>query len=662
MLNHRMSEILTYIIKNEYIKIEDLSEKLNISQRTIYYDISNINKYLEDNKLKKIQNSRSLGFYINDLDKIKIKKAFNISYEENYIHSSQERSIITLLDLLKSEGVKTIKYYEELLQVSRNTILKDFRNIKELVNKYNIELETKKGYRLIGCEYSKKSLFSYIFNNYSYLLSNIHELESIIDIIGYREDYLYVKEYIEQYYYNYYDKKDANKENYNNVKDYFLKENQELIKGKDILKIIKNEYKIEIDDNEKYFISMFLLSDDFIKTKFKEIESNRYKLYKVKILSMIREFEISSCLEIENKEKLSVSILDHLVTCIVRSRVGIYLPNILKKEIKERYFGIYIFTKNAIEKELNSIDNLIFNDDIITYITMYFGGIIHNSNQYKKVPSIIIVCNEGKATSELLRIQIEELFTRVDIVGVISVKDVKEITYEYDFIVTTIDIYNDYKVIKVNPILTDIDKSNLLFKISNVQVNYKSKDYIVNQIISTIDENATIHNSNKLRKEIDTIICNINNENKEYTPELKDLIQYDTVQILRGKYSWKDAIKESANPLISLGNINNDYVEAMINNIKKLGPYIVITDKVAIPHAAPQNGVKKLGVSITIFKEGVEFSEIKKAHIFIVIAPIDKKSHLSIILSINNLLKRDDKIEQLLNANTKNEILRSLST
>ena len=35
----------------------------------------------------------------------------------------------------------------------------------------------------------------------------------------------------------------------------------------------------------------------------------------------------------------------------------------------------------------------------------------------------------------------------------------------------------------------------------------------------------------------------------------------------------------------------------MINNVKEIGSYIVIAPKVAIPHARPEDGTNKLGIS-----------------------------------------------------------------
>lgn len=42
------------------------------------------------------------------------------------------------------------------------------------------------------------------------------------------------------------------------------------------------------------------------------------------------------------------------------------------------------------------------------------------------------------------------------------------------------------------------------------------------------------------------------------------------------------------------GCIKESYIDAMVNTVKNMGPYIVIAPGIAMPHAAPEDGVLKL--------------------------------------------------------------------
>ena len=51
------------------------------------------------------------------------------------------------------------------------------------------------------------------------------------------------------------------------------------------------------------------------------------------------------------------------------------------------------------------------------------------------------------------------------------------------------------------------------------------------------------------------------------------------VNIVDNVKDWEDAIRTAAQPLIADMSITNNYIEAMINNVKKFGTYIGLLQK-----------------------------------------------------------------------------------
>lgn len=62
---------------------------------------------------------------------------------------------------------------------------------------------------------------------------------------------------------------------------------------------------------------------------------------------------------------------------------------------------------------------------------------------------------------------------------------------------------------------------------------------------------------------------------------LKEILR-DSITIINKEVDWVEAIKEGSIPLLNRKFIEERYVEAMINNINKLGSYVVLADKVAM--------------------------------------------------------------------------------
>ena len=66
---------------------------------------------------------------------------------------------------------------------------------------------------------------------------------------------------------------------------------------------------------------------------------------------------------------------------------------------------------------------------------------------------------------------------------------------------------------------------------------------------------------------------------------IKDILG-DKIQVVEKIETWEKAIEIGAQPLINSGKIKFGYVKSMIENIKNLGPYIILIPGVAMPHTA----------------------------------------------------------------------------
>ncbi|WP_027417853.1 HTH domain-containing protein [Aneurinibacillus terranovensis] len=72
-LDERSTLILTHLLHaKSYVQLEEISEKIKVSKRTIYYDLEKINHWLKEQKLDPVQYIRSSGLYLADSTKNKI--------------------------------------------------------------------------------------------------------------------------------------------------------------------------------------------------------------------------------------------------------------------------------------------------------------------------------------------------------------------------------------------------------------------------------------------------------------------------------------------------------------------------------------------------------------------------------------------------------------
>lgn len=120
---------------------------------------------------------------------------------------------------------------------------------------------------------------------------------------------------------------------------------------------------------------------------------------------------------------------------------------------------------------------------------------------------------------------------------------------------------------------------------------------------------------------------------------------------------WEDAIKQGCQMLVDNGHVLPIYIDGIISAIKEFGPYIVITDGLAIPHTRPEKGAKSIGFSLITFKDPVIFDEeTSPVKVMICFSAIDKDSHLEILKMIVEFVE-DGKIDKIAEVENMQELL-----
>src|SRR5699024_12480751 len=108
------------------------------------------------------------------------------------------------------------------------------------------------------------------------------------------------------------------------------------------------------------------------------------------------------------------------------------------------------------------------------------------------------------------------------------------------------------------------------------------------------------------------------------------LLPESRIQIRNKINGWEEAIVEASSSLLEQNYITDQYVEEMIKGIKKEGPYIVISDYIALPHAVFDKGVIKTGMSMLLLKNTVDLLG-KLVKMFFVLDSVDNEQLLKVL-------------------------------
>ncbi|MDO5375788.1 MAG: PTS sugar transporter subunit IIA [Staphylococcus rostri] len=138
---------------------------------------------------------------------------------------------------------------------------------------------------------------------------------------------------------------------------------------------------------------------------------------------------------------------------------------------------------------------------------------------------------------------------------------------------------------------------------------------------------------------------------------MSELIQASHIQLHERVTDWEAAIRLAAQPLLEAGYFEQTYIDAMINSVHEMGPYIVIAPEIAIAHARPSEDVHQVGLSLLKLDEHINFSETGRyATLIFVLSAVDKAAHLEILRNLAMRLSDTQVVEALMAANSKEEI------
>jgi PTS system mannitol-specific IIC component len=245
----------------------------------------------------------------------------------------------------------------------------------------------------------------------------------------------------------------------------------------------------------------------------------------------------------------------------------------------------------------------------------------YNADEIKK---IIFACDAGMGSSAMgasrLRKKLEQAGA-----GNISVtnKAIEEIPQDAQIVLTHKNLTDRAK--KAAPNAEHISIDDFL--------QTPAYDMLVDRITKEKSEKSDAVESSEVEK---------NNKDGELG---SDVLKRENIKLGLESVERDEAIKMAGELLYESGYVNEDYIDAMLEREEELTTYI--GQGVAIPHGvgAAKKKIKKTGISILQFPEGVDF-EGETAYLVIGIAGLGNE-HLKVLANLSEMIEDDDNAEKL---------------
>lgn len=681
-MNKRSREILSQLItKTEYsqtMSIQDLAEMFKVSSRTIRYDIEQINDYLKENHLQPL-NLGKQGVINTQADITKARESLSEEGFYSFKLSREERVCFSAVMMICSDDYITLSEIADQLFVSRSTIIQDLEHIKSFFRERHLYVlsHSNKGLLLEGREIDKRNLLidmiqsensifkaEPIFQHLTQCLSKNLKIDlediSMIEKIINEAEHIYGRFLTDQSF--------VQLRNYFQLSLYRLRKahyveygddkNSKWDMAKGMIDQIQQFIVKEIPDTEIYYVASVLNRMKYIKktTSNKEI---------VKMQVITRNFieKISKDIHrnLQGDYIFYENLINHLESTF--STMGDrFAINSVVDEILQRYPEV----KQATERNVYVFEEYVgrkLSEEEIAYIVVHICAAIERNKNETVRYSVVLVCNGGIGTSQLLLARLEKFF-HLDVIDIIPAHDIENMNMDdVDAVISTISLEGKgIEYIQVDPLLTDEDCIRVGEKLSKIHPKVSEKETISEENQDSLKSLETIKDILEEDEEeiaigkIKSVIESFFQKKEETT--LSDLLPAQAIQIGVECSDWKGAIEASAKYLLKNGAINENYIKAMIKNVMENGPYIVVAPGFALPHEALNAGASKVGMSLIRLKTPVPFGkkEMDPIEWVCCLSAINKETHLKAMFQLVNLFYNQSFRKQIKECKTGEEI------
>ena len=468
-MNARQIFLLEFLLKqHEYLSANQLAEKYGVSTKTVYQDIDKLNDFFDEGELKsRIDKVPRKGIKLSaDEERKKIHSLLLVNKHESGVQdfSPEYRESELIKRLFINQEELDIYDFAEEMYVTETTVHRDIDKLEKNLGQFNLKIRIKHDQLFVdGDEWNiRKALQSYVIQVQSlgreenierfFLEKDIEICNEAISRLSQKYHHQFSEEYsclllVECLIFkkrtdhnNFLNERTSNLINdLNHLEVYFF--------SGELLESIINKSFSEISPYEIEAMAYSLLAYGFSIQSADYIQSIDHQ-----VNELIQKVSNLLSLDLSKDNHLKLMLSNHISKMIFRLRNQIYITNPALEEIKKQYSSLFNVIWIAI-RGLSKYYEINISNEELAFIVIHFQLAIE---KIVKPLNIVVICQNGIATSELIMSKLHKIF---DSDAKITNINARELDFydlsNIDLIISTIALPEvTVPVIEVSPILT----------------------------------------------------------------------------------------------------------------------------------------------------------------------------------------------------------------
>ncbi len=651
VLNSMSREIVEHLLDAvSPVTTKGLAETLGCTPRMVRYRMEDVAKWFSSKGVK-LQRARNKGYWVTLEECTRQELKTTLQSDDSYhnIFSPEERQRFLTVLFLGAQVSYSTQQLMDIVGVSRGTIVSDVRELRKQLIKWDLELNMVrgKGYRISGLEVNiRQALAETVLELWSepsrsgvrripkqfldvkrerphpatprmkvlqtadveaditFFCNEVERIESELGAKFADASRLALVIHLAVAVFRV---QSGNPILLNDKQLKALKSTEHFASAKKLAERVERRFQIEFPVAEAAYITLHLLGakrsvpeDQFSG------DCDYFSLMARQIIQSAERLLESTIVD----ETLLSGLTTHLIAAYYRVKHGLPIRNPLLNQVKESYSDIHKVSTEAC-RTLSETHGILFPEEEIAYITMHIGAAIERINRKKvRKTQVAVVCAGGLGTASLLSAQMEARFPHVEVVGMYPAFDLqKHLPSNVDAIVSTVDIgVPNIPCAVVNPVwgFEDIKAIESLLNLIPTVWDSKSKE-----------------------------------QEKTSLPAIK--LKKEAIRFKVKCSDWVDAVRTGGQILVENGFSEKRYIDSMVRQIETHGSYIVFQGGVALPHAAPLDGVLRPGMSLVRLSEPIIFPGMEHEPVMtIVCLALTKKIAPTELVALRRILLQDN--------------------
>jgi len=681
MIDERSLSILTTIVYNKERSVDHLREHFAISNRQLGYSIQKINELILIGTGCEIW-LRDDAIFVTDACQQYLER-YLLEAESSIYFAKANRQALLYFLLVKGEAYLSLNHFTDLLQTSKSSVLDDLNGLKQVLEARGIQVRYNRidGYYLTGSERAIR------YQLLRLVLERLHH-DTGQRVLSY---------FVERYW----------PERAAHIRGVLTKalststlrvseyRQEELFYGLTLLGNRLQQVLPDAEESQHLYIDRGSLEYSLANSisqglAISEPSLVRYLYYWIlgiglgnmhqpsqdkplmaRLLNqLVTRFEAQSGIRFSDRNMVYESLYQHLRPAYYRMKLGFPVINPLTDMVKNEYARLF----SLLERVMQSIGrdfNLILVEEEVAYLTIHFATLLMARREpIATRKHALIICPNGVGTATLLQQELGEMYPDVRFT-IANYRDVLDLS-DVDFIVSTIitDVIRQHRkpYLILNPIIKAGDREQVRYQLDRLLAEASPTTCSIQEVLEIIRQEVTLDQFQRIEQAIYHPDRKVDEkEEEDYTdsqveevlPLLSEIISEDLVQLEVQAEDWEDAIRQATRVLVEQGKAEQAYIEDMIEITKEIGPYIVITKHVALPHARPESGAKELAICIATLAHPIEFGNPNNDPVKYIfgLSALDSHTHLAAMAELADLLDKSDFYQILSSAHQASDIV-----